>query len=218
MNQIVKPLPGTVEDPRYPDSDGRFMGETDFHNVAMIAVREALEDFFADRPDVYVASNIVMYYRHGDPKARKDPDVLFARGVVGKHKRRSFRVWEEKVVPQVLFEIASRRTWRNDLDDKRLLYASIGVREYFVFDPERRFVKPVLQGFRTLKGQSVPIKAKGDGSLTSRELGLALIPEGDLLRLIDRSTGQPVLTRSERAHQLAAEVEQLRARLADLEP
>lgn len=37
MNQLSDyALPGTCPDPRYPDSDGRFMGDTDYHNIAMI--------------------------------------------------------------------------------------------------------------------------------------------------------------------------------------
>src|SRR5947209_7200603 len=110
MNFMPAVLPGTVPDPRYPDSDGRFMGETDFHNVAMVWLREALQDHFAGQA-VYVASNLIWYFQEGDPRSRRDPDVLVARGV-GSHRRRSFRIWEEKVTPCTLFEIASRRTWR----------------------------------------------------------------------------------------------------------
>jgi Uma2 family endonuclease len=213
MNRAATaPLPGTLPDPRYPDSDGRFLGETDHHNLAMIELREGLTDHFAGRADVYVASNIIWYYKEGDPKSRRDPDVLVAKKV-GKHRRRSFRTWEEKAIPCTLFEIASRRTWRTDLGEKRQLYARLGVKEYFVFDPEGRYLDPVLQGFRLVKGQSVPMKPAADGSLISKELGLRLVPEGGMLRLIDLATGQPVLTRLERAEALAAEVARLRAQL-----
>ena len=40
---IQRPLPGTVPDPRYPDSDGRFMGDTDYHNHAMRDIFNGLE-------------------------------------------------------------------------------------------------------------------------------------------------------------------------------
>src|SRR6185437_3751039 len=116
------PLPGTQVDPLYPDSDGRPMGDTDFHTDALIWLREALKDYFNAAPDVYVASNIIMYYKQGAPKSRRDPDVLVARGV-GNHSRRAFRIWEEKVVPCVLFEIASKNTWRVDLNEKPVEYA-----------------------------------------------------------------------------------------------
>jgi Uma2 family endonuclease len=227
MSSIVTPpLPGTTIDPRYPDSDGRFMGETDFHNVAMVWLKEALQDFFANRDDVYVASNLIMYFQEGDAKKRRDPDVLVATGV-GKHMRRAFRVWEEKTLPRVLFEIASRRTWRKDIGEKRELYAQLRIPEYFIFDPEGCYLHPVVQGFRSEDGQSVPMEADADGGLISAELGLRLVTEGTMLRLIDLRTGRPVPTRSEQAeqsrtqaelaqervHKLQAEVERLRAQL-----
>ncbi len=200
MNQLLAvPLPGTLEDPRYPDSNGRFMGETDFHNVAMTLLKEALEDYFADQPDVYVASNLVFYWQEGDARRRRDPDVLVARGTAGKHKRRSYRLWEEKRLPCVLFEVASRRTWRNDVRQKPELYAGLGVKEYFIFDPEQRYLDPPLLGFRAVRRRPVPLKPAADGSLPSRELGLRLIPEGDSLRLASLATGELVMTRSERA-------------------
>ena len=192
------PLPGTQEDPRYPDSDGRPMGDTDFHYRALYRLRALLEGYFADAPDVYIASNLVMYYKEGDPKSRRDPDTLIARGVVGKHARRSFRVWEEGVVPCVLFEVASRRTWRVDLGVKPAEYANIGVKEYFLFDPEGSYLDPVLQGFRTVKGKPVPMKPAADGSLVSKQLGLRLVPQGEELQLFDRQTGELVLTQAER--------------------
>jgi Uma2 family endonuclease len=206
------PLPGTRIDPLYPDSDGRFMGDTDFHNRAMYWLRDALEDHFADAPDVYVASNLVMYYKEGDPKRRRDPDALVARGVVGKHLRRSFRVWEEGVVPCVLFEVASKNTWRVDLRDKPSEYAGIGVKEYFIFDPEGKYLDPVLQGFRTVKGKPVPMKPAADGTLVSKQLGLRLTAEGGMLRLANVQTGEQILTRAERAEQERQRAEQERQR------
>jgi Uma2 family endonuclease len=220
MNSIITaPLPGTVPDPKYPDSDGRFMGDTDFHNLALIDLRQTLDDHFADVPDVYVASNLILYYKKGDPSKRRDPDVLVVRGV-GKHRRRFFRIWEEKAVPRVLWEVVSRKTWRTDIGEKRWLYARIGVKEYFVFDPEARYLDPPLQGFRLVKGKSVPIKPNADGSLTSTELGLRLLADGERVRMFDLKSGQEILTRKERAElekrradELANEVKRLRKRL-----
>jgi len=225
MNSIITaPVPGTVPDPKYPDSDGRPMGDTDFHNLALIDLRQSLEDHFVDVPDVYVASNLILYYKKGDPSKRRDPDVLVARGV-GKHRRRFFRIWEEKATPRVLWEVVSRKTWRTDIGEKRWLYARIGVKEYLLFDPEGRYLKPPLQGFRLVKGKSVPIKPNADGSLTSTELGLRFLADGERVRMFDLKSGQEILTRKERADraelekrradELADEVKRLRKRLKD---
>jgi Uma2 family endonuclease len=177
------------------------MGDTDLHTKALRWLADALEDCFAAVPDVYVAANIILYYKQGDPKRHRDPDGLVAKGVVGKHSRRSFRVWEEGVVPCALFEIASKDTWRVDLHNKPVEYAGIGAKEYFVFDPEGAYLDPVLQGFRTVKGKPVRMKPAADGSLVSKQLGLRLVAEGGMLRLIDVQTDEPILTRNERAEQ-----------------
>jgi Uma2 family endonuclease len=215
VRPLVKILPGTRIDPRYPDEDGRPMGDTDQHSIALIWLREAVEDFFADVPDVYVASNLILYYEHGNPGARRDPDVLVARGVVGKHARRSFRVWEEGLLPCTLFEVASRKTWREDIGEKRLLYARIGIKEYFLFDPENRYLQPALQGYRSRRGQPVPMKPARDGSLKSRQLGLRLVPEGRMLRLRDLHTDEPVLTRHEQAEYFQQRAAEERRRAAE---
>jgi hypothetical protein len=202
------------------------MGDTDFHSFALVWLRDALQDFFAGL-DFYIAMNLLMYYEQGNPKGRRDPDILVAKGV-GTHKRRSFRFWEEKKKPCTLFEISSKKTWKEDVGDKRLLYEQLQIPEYFLFDPEGKYLKPALQGFRLRKGNYVPLKPAADGSLTSKQLGLRLVPEGEMLRLVDRKTGKPVPTRQERAEQekqralkakqradqLAEEVERLRALLA----
>jgi Uma2 family endonuclease len=201
----LKPLPGTTIDPRFPDEDGRPMGDTDFHSDALIWLREALQDFLAKWVGWYVASNIILYWDVNNPNSRRDPDILVARGV-GSHRRRSFRVWEEGTLPCVLFEVASKKTWREDVGPKRTLYAQIGIREYFLFDPEAKYVRPPLQGFRLRKGTYVRIRPAADGSLTSKELSLRMVPEGSMLRLIDATTGEPIPTRRERADKLAAEV------------
>ncbi len=202
MNKLLTPpLPGTQIDPRHPDEDGRFVGETDYHTNALIWLRQALEDFFAGRQDVYVGSNLIYYWQEGDASKRRDPDGLVAKGVRGSHPRRAFRLWEEKVKPCTFFEIASRRTFRIDRSEKVTLYAGLGIKEYFLFDPEYRYLKPTLQGYRSVKGEPRAIKPSADGGLVSRQLGLRLVAEGPMLRLYDLATGQPILTRDERADQ-----------------
>jgi Uma2 family endonuclease len=211
MNKIATfSLPGTTVDRRYPDSDGRFMGDTQFHNVAMSKLHQMLEEHFADRADVYIVSNLVFYWDQKDATKRRDPDVLVAKGVASKHKRRSYRLWEEGKIPCTLFEIASRRTWRKDLYEKPALYAGVGIKEYFLFDPEGKYLKPVLQGFRCVKGKPVAMKPARDGSLVSKALGLRLVPEGDLLRLVDLVTGERLLTGAERADRQEQRAEQER--------
>jgi Uma2 family endonuclease len=224
MSSMPRPLPETDDDLLYPESDGQPLGETDWHILALILLREGLEDFFADRTDVYIGSDLFFYYLEGDPSANTAPDTMVVKGVA-KHMRRTFKTWTEKAIPSVIFEICSRKTWRRDLGERLRLYERLRVAEYFVFDPEARYVKPPLRGFRLRSGKYQPLGAAVDGSVPSRELGLRLRAEGHMLRLIDARTDQTVPTRQERVEQeknradlerqradaLAAEVARLRA-------
>jgi Uma2 family endonuclease len=214
---------GVQDEVYYPCSEEEPMGETDFHALAMILLREGLQDHFALEPLVYVASNLFLYYVEGVPARNKSPDVMVVKGV-SKHLRRVFKTWVEGAVPCTAFEISSDKTWREDIGPKRREYARIGVNEYILFDPEGEYLQPVLQGFRLQGRRYVAIPPAADGSLVSTELGLRLVPEGTMLRLIDVKTGKPVLTRAEQAERsqqqaeaLAAEVERLRAALAQAE-
>src|SRR5688572_18450347 len=70
----------------------------------------------------------------GNPKAVKVPDVMVILGVPN-HERWVFQTWVEGTVPNVIVEeVSSRKTRRNDLREKRELYAWLGVAEYFLFD------------------------------------------------------------------------------------
>jgi len=73
--------------------------------------------------DVYVGMNLILYFQQGDSSQRRDPDILVAKGVAGKHPRRSFRVWEEKTFPRTLVEIVCQGTVDVDVGEKRLLLA-----------------------------------------------------------------------------------------------
>jgi Uma2 family endonuclease len=197
----TKPLPGTSIDPRYPDSDEQPMGETGFHVLAILHLFDALTNFFRNRDDVYVAADMFLYYEQGNPKACKAPDVMVAMGVVGNHTRRSFRTWEEGVAPTVIFEVTSAKTRHEDQVAKPLVYAALGVKEYFVFDPDCAGLEPSLAGYRLQGGVYRPLPLDAAGLPTSQELGLSFEPESPLLRLIDVQTGKRLPTYGERREQ-----------------
>ncbi|HET6880990.1 MAG TPA: Uma2 family endonuclease [Pirellulales bacterium] len=197
------PLPGTTCDPLYPDSDGEPMGETEYHMVAAWHLFYALKCWYRQRKrsDVYVAGTMLLYYEEGNPLAFRGPDVMVCKGVVGNHPRRSFRTWEEGVVPAVIFEVVSKKTLKEDRVEKPPMYASLGVKELFLFDPEGGYLRPSLQGFKLVRRRYVPLATDDRGDLFSTELGMSLKIEGHLLRLTDRDTGERLPTDEELAEQ-----------------
>lgn len=211
MSIITNPLPGTSRDPLYPDSDGKPMGETGFHVIALLYVFNALREYFAGRDDIYVAGDMFLYYEEGNPRACKGPDVMFIRGVSGNHERRSFRTWEEGVAPSVIFEMTSSGSKTEDQIEKPRVYAQLGIAEYFLFDPEGDYLDPRLQGFRLSGKGYVPIRPDAEGRLISQELKMAVVAERYLPRLIELESGLPMQTWVEQA----ADAREAR-RLADL--
>jgi Uma2 family endonuclease len=209
----------------YPESDGKPMGETDVHIDALIYLREALRDHFRDDPRVYVAGNMLLYYEEGNPAACVAPDVFVVQGVA-KGERRTYRLWEEGQPPTVVFEITSRGSRLEDLGIKRAVYAMLGVREYFLYDPLGEYLRPSLQGYRLQEGEYQRIPPEGEGRLTSQALSMELRVEEGRLQLVNPATGERLLTPSEalmarrvadaRASQVEAELERLRAELARL--
>ncbi len=122
LSPLAVPPPA---DPDYPETDGKPIGETDFHITATLTLLQLLRDFFASEEQVYVGGDMMFYYEKGNPKAVRAPDVFVVKGV-GKHKRRIYKLWEElanghPVVPCAIFEITSKQTRTEDLTGKYAL-------------------------------------------------------------------------------------------------
>jgi Uma2 family endonuclease len=193
----------------YPTSDGRPMAETDWHRDLMLALIQTLATYYADRPRVYVSGNILVFYEEGNPRRHLSPDVLVVKGVA-KRSRPNYLIWQEGKAPQVVIELTSSSTRKEDTDHKFRLYQdTLRVKEYFLFDPLGDYLKPPLQGYRLYKGQYAAIRP-ADGRLPSNVLGLHLERHGQELRLYNPETGHWVPTAEERAREAAE-----RAREAD---
>ncbi len=195
----------------YPESDGKPMAETEFHRNALMNTLIILTEVFKDKPDVCVSGNMMMYYVEGDPRKSISPDVFVSFGI-GKKLRRTYRIWEEGKPPDFVLEFSSEKTHRTDQDEKKLLYASIGVQEYFLYDPERQYLPTPLMGFRLIEGEYVPIPMSPDGSVMSETLNLELRLRGDILGFYDTVSSKwletPADTAAARADQEAARADQ----------
>ena len=199
----------------YPESDGKPMAETDVHRKQMVALEFALQNFFRDHPQIYVASNLLIYYVEGDYTQSVAPDVFVVKGVP-KGNRRTFKLWEEGRAPTVVIELTSDSTRKEDMGNKRLVYADLGVQEYFIFDPLGQYLKPPLRGYRLSAGEYAPMSGE---PLFSRELGLELHVDAGQLRLYDPQQQAYLLSPDEtqaRAERAEAEIEKLRAELERL--
>jgi Uma2 family endonuclease len=164
--------------------------------------------------DWFVVSNLNIYRSRKYREYPLAPDVAVFKGVVvtnpAARTLRSWRLYEkDRSPPQVVFEIASAETWKEDLNDKPLQYAKLGILEYYAYDPnEPPYWKNAAQrvrGWRIVDGKVQEQTLDPRGWLWSAELDSWLVPDGPLLRLFDRDS-QPRLTEGE-AERAAKEAE-----------
>ena len=193
-----------VDDPtiEYPSSDGEPIAESDWQYIPLTDTVSTLRVRYRDRSDVYVAGDMLIYYRINRNDVRVAPDVFAVFGAVGNHPRDSWLVWREGRAPDFVMEIASSRTWPRDATEKRRIYADMGVTEYVRFDPTGNYFTPALV-LETLDGteyREQPLTTGDDGNLRAHSavLGLDIAVAPDLtLRLYDPATGEWLRTHQE---------------------
>lgn len=205
------PQPLRAREPRWPAAPPQSVVEypdqgcppmTSVHLQAMLDALLSLRDRYAHRDDVYVGSELTMYWREGDRRRWVQPDVFVAFGLSRTGERDVWLVWEEGKFADFVIEVASRSTHRIDQAKKRPLYESLGVTEYWRYDPTGKFLPTMLVGHRlNAKGtyEPVPLKTNPDGALcgTSEVLNLHLCLDDDRLRLFDPATNEILLTHNE---------------------
>jgi Uma2 family endonuclease len=198
------------------------MAETDFHRKLLNELVENLDDWFRDDPEVYVSGNLLLFYEEGNRRRHVSPDVFVVFGVP-KGDRPNYLLWEEGRGPNVVIELTSSSTRREDTRQKLELYRDVlRVPEYFLFDPYGDYLDPQLQGHRLIGREYRPLRLT-KGRLKSRQLGLEFEGDGRRLRLVDPDANRRLPNRAE-LHRVEAEArraveaenERLRAELAAL--
>jgi Uma2 family endonuclease len=189
------------------------MGETGVHVQVMLAILEILQRHFENDDKLAVHANLFLYYEEGNPKKVVCPDVFVSRGVNRNAWRRTYRVWQEGKGPDVVIEVTSKKTRKEDLGKKLELYRDVlRVREYFLFDPLEEYLEPSVQGFRLVEGRYEPIAPDPSGMI-SEVLGLRLERAEADLRFFDLARGQRIPTPGE----LASAARQVQAALEESE-
>lgn len=191
---LNRPLSEDDPDIYYPSSDGEPLAESDLQFNPLTETVHVLRRRYRDRNDVYVAGNMLMYYRMNDNGTRVAPDVFVVFGVEN-YPRNSYIIWREAgKSPDFVMEIASPGTYVRDMTEKREIYAGFGVMEYWRFDPTGNLFSPALEGERLSDGEYVEIESTvdADGILRSYsavlELEICVLPDLTL-RLYDPAAG-----------------------------
>jgi Uma2 family endonuclease len=202
------------DEPEYPSSDGRPMAESTTQFRWIVTIKEGLETLFADRPDVFVAGDLLWYATKGDKSDVMAPDAMVVFGRP-KGDRRSYREWVENgVVPQVVFEVASHTNTPEEMAEKRRRYDARGVEEYYFYDPETGKLEGWLRrpdGLRAIRadGWTSPLLGVTFDAPRRKESLVILRPDGRPFRTFgelakDEETARRI-ARAERRRRRRAE-------------
>ena len=152
---------------------------------------------FNQRPDVFVDYESFICYDPSNLNVKVSPDIYLAFGVDTRaiRPRRLYLPWEAGKAPDLVIEIASESTAREDLLRKPAIYAAIGSVECWLLDPSGgRYYGQALIGLRLVNGEYQPIEltTEPDGVLKgySQVLGLYLCCDDGWPRLYDQTTGR----------------------------
>ena len=155
-------------------------------------------------PTATVCSNLFLHYRRGDRGAALVPDLFVALRVPPREGRLSYKLWEDPL-PELMVEMPSDSASANDVGLKRRTYAYLGVREFWLFDPEGFELSVPLAGYRLRAGHYQPVAADTAGRLRSEVLGFDLHVRAGELRFGDPATGEDLRTYDEAEDRAIAE-------------
>jgi Uma2 family endonuclease len=227
-----------------PYDDGEKM-ESSWHADTQFILKASIIAARGPRERYYVANNMFVYYSLNQVKNLdyKGPDVFFVDDVDGMRYRDSWIAWvEDARLPDVIFELLSPSTEKQDLETKKQLYEqTFHTYEYFCIGHEMSR----LFGWRLINHRYELIQPGANGRLWSEKLGIWIggwrgsflqgpelpwprffTPEGKLILLPDERAEEErqradaaeasVTTERQRAEALAAQVATLEAELARL--
>ena len=196
-----------LDERELPSTDGQPMADNTRQAEAMVYTFGALAAHFRTRPEVTIATNLLLHYPLAgrDPRSGPSaygqlaPDVFVADAPM--RHRPSYRVGPDQPPPRLVLEMLSQKTARNDLERKRDVYEQLGVAEYFLFDSRESPRAPRLTGLRLRGGRYRPIPAvllaNGASGFPSAVFDLAAYEKDDELRWFDPSTGEELRSHSE---------------------
>ncbi len=210
----------------FPDSDGAPMAETSANAIQMVDLQFALQSLFALQGRAHtttVGGNQFVYYNPANGRDNISPDVYVIFDVPPPAPPK-WETWVEGKFPDIVFEISSPSTQREDLSErpggKRRVYAEQGAKEYYIYDPQGEMDPPFL-GFESRHGRMEPLTPLASGGIISPLLGTELRPmpmaetprrpTGVWLRVIDPVSGRPVRVAEETHDAFLAAEDQLTA-------
>jgi Uma2 family endonuclease len=177
----------------YPSSDGEPLAESYDHLYVIMTTLAMLLQHLKGQQATVLADQF-LYYAPGFPRLRVAPDVMVIFNVAP-GGRDNYKIWEEGQVPSVIFEMTSLGTQSKDDVEKKNLYESLGVSEYWQFDPRGEWIPEKLRGYR-LQGDLEQIYIPITNN-QSTSLQLQLMVEDKIIAFYRLDNGERLLPLAE---------------------
>lgn len=111
----------------------------------IVSIETNLAYLYKDAADVWIGKDQFWYPVKGKPRIVQAPDVFVVFGRPNQY-RPTYKQWEDgDVPPQVVIEVLSPSNTEKELISKRAFYEKYGVEEYYVVDPDCKFVEKGLE-------------------------------------------------------------------------
>ncbi|MCP2727707.1 Uma2 family endonuclease [Limnofasciculus baicalensis] len=132
----------------YPSSDDQPMADSTIQYKLITKIKEGCELLYKNDENVFVAADLLWYPVEGNSTISQAPDVMVIFGRP-KNDRRSYLQWQEdRIAPQVVFEIRSFNDSQTKMNRKFSFYNRHGVEEYYLYDPQEN----ELIGWQRIEG------------------------------------------------------------------
>jgi Uma2 family endonuclease len=109
-------------------------------------IKSSLEVLLSHDPQVFVTTNLMWHPVQESLDKRVVPSLMV---VFGRPKipRSFYKQWEEEnIAPQVVIDVRSSGNTISEMSKKRLFYSHYGVKEYYVYDPNRETLDGYIRG------------------------------------------------------------------------
>ena len=200
---ILKDIESLPTEDDLPCDDGEPM-ETARHRDQMNLLIDSLKAFWKDSKKYYTGGNMFLHFDPLNKKKFRGPDFFLVMDTDSR-ERKSWVVWQEGMrFPDVIIELLSDSTRKNDKTEKKELYARVfKTFEYYVYDP----FSQEFEGFRLLGKDYDSILPDNEKKIYSPTAGLYLIVKDNWLRWMTED-GDVVPSPMERCEQEFQRAEQ----------
>ena len=164
----------------YPDTDGMPLPDGETQAPQYVKVVGTIKVHIRKVPGARVNGNTFLYYVEGDRRFFVSPDCyvvlcLTAEAEASIERNNVYLMWEVGKAPDFVLEIGSKSAADTDMTTKRDLYAELGVREYWRYDPTGgEFYGEALVGERLVDGEyrRVEMGYESDGRVWGTQRGI----------------------------------------------